>query len=181
MAFPKIEPAPGAQTLTLTIAPRPQVNIGPARYVNYNPSLDDLLSSHDALAGQFNEIDASFITNLAVSQFGINLEFELDLGENLSAPNWLQTRFPLTTNHAQFKGIHVDEFKFHVIEEPLAKLTAVAIQPRVNKASKLFVVMNDHYGISPLSGFSTSADLKIFFDKSVEKFKNHIVPLLLAE
>ena len=160
---------------------KPQVTIGPQRYTNTAPTLAEVLENHEKLKALFDKVDPTFVSNLATNQLGINIECDLNFGDKFSATKWLEDKFGLNKNGFGFKKIIPNQFQFTIVEEQLNKLTVVIVEPRSNNDHSVFIKINDHFGISPISDYGNSSELKAYFEKSIEKISNQIIPLLLID
>jgi hypothetical protein len=164
-----------AEAVTIELAPN--INLGYTRFSIMDRSKESFLSVYTKLVDELKLNHSGFYANLKSAQVGINMEFELILKNGISSNVYLKDKFNIQPASTTIADIQFQQISFQIVENAKEKKMAIILQIRETDGT-ILCITNDHYGISPSESIFTPSQLDSYIQKSFERIKEHVLPIL---
>ncbi|SDQ00733.1 hypothetical protein SAMN05428975_5457 [Mucilaginibacter sp. OK268] len=164
------------------IRPAPTLLIGYQQMTFFHLDVNKLFSAYEGLVNELKNKYNAFYMSMLSGKIGINIEYFIKLVDGESTQKFFKERF-LCNNDSSLEAFgFIDtafqEVNIQLIEPGNDKLMQIKIQPLAGRTNELYILSNDHYGISPSENIFTIDQLKSYIDKSIGKMKTQVIPYL---
>lgn len=169
------------QNQLLIIKPSPQLFIGYERLSYVHTNYDDFFEIYSKVFDEIKYKYSAFHSTLLSAQVGINIEYNLELPDNLSSDKFLNDRFLRSSGSTYgFESAQLADFNLVFTENSAnkSKLLQIKVTRSFESQNGLYVHTNDHYGNSPSEHVFTVEQLKKHVEISKNKLFNQVLPYL---